>query len=308
MSDHFSKWLEAVPLPNQRAEKVARAFVDEVIARHGVPTKLITDQGRNFEADFMKKVFEILGVKKLRTSPYHHQTDGQVERLNRTLKGILTAYVNQDHNDWDIHLPLALFAYRNSVHASSGVSPFRAVYGREATTPLTLLSSTTETKKQLISNYSDQLKNTLKDVHDIISCRISLAQQKQKKNYDRQHKTYKSTELKEGDRWAGPYVVLDRLGNLNYHIKLESGAGKGKVVHRNRLKLDKKQSRGNCIERSDEKQPDATTYKPGVLHQEIPAGTLVEQAPLRRSARNRRQPERYQDYDLMDVEIEDAVR
>jgi hypothetical protein len=291
--------------------------VDEVIARHGVPTKLITDQGRNFEADFMKKMFEILGVKKLRTSPYHPQTDGQVERLNRTLKGILTTYVNQDHNDWDIHLPLALFAYRNSVHASSGVSPFRAVYGREATTPLTLLSSTTDTKKQLISNYSDELENTLKDVHDIISRRISLAQQKQKKNYDRQHKTDKSTELKEGDRvwlnnqavpkglsrkfhfqWAGPYVVLDlgRLGNLNYHIKLESGAGKGKVVHRNRLKLDKKQSRGNCIERSEEKQPDTTTYEPGVLHQEILAGTLVEQAPLRRSARNRRQPERYQDY------------
>ena len=197
MSDHFSKWVEAVPLPNQRAETVARAFVDEVIARHGVPTKLITDQGRNFEADLMKKVFEILGVKKLRTSPYHPQTDGQVERLNRTLKGILTIYVNQNHNDWDIHLPLALFAYQNSVHASSGVSPFRAVYGREATTPLTLLSSTTETKKQLISNYSGELENTLKNVHVIISRRISLAQQKQ--NYDRQHKTDKSTELKEGD-------------------------------------------------------------------------------------------------------------
>jgi hypothetical protein len=269
------------------------------------------------------KVFEILGVKKLRTSPYHPQTDGHVERLNRTLKGILTIYVSQDHSDWDVHLPLALFAYRNSVHASSGVPPLRAVYGREATTPLTLLSSTTETKKQLISNYGDELENTLKDVHNIISRRISLAQQKQ----DRQHKTDKSTELKEGDRvwlnnravpkalsrrfhfqWAGPYVVLGRLGNLNYHIKLESGAGKGKVVHRNRLKLDKKQSRGNCIERPEEKQPDTTTYEPGVLHQEIPAGTLVEPGPLRRSARNCRQPERYQDYDLMDVEIEEAFR
>jgi hypothetical protein len=95
-------------------------------------------------------------------------------------------YVNQDHNERDIHLPLALFAYRNSVHASSGVSPFRAVYSREATTPLELLNSTTETKKQLISNYIDELENTLKDVHDIISRRVSLAQQKQKTNYDRQ--------------------------------------------------------------------------------------------------------------------------
>jgi hypothetical protein len=64
-------------------------------------------------------------------------------------------------------------------------------------------------------------------------------------------------------QWAGPYVVLGRLGNLNYHIKLEYLAGKGKVVHRNRLKLDKKQSRGNCNERSEEKQLDTTTYEPG---------------------------------------------
>ncbi len=118
MSDHFNKRVEAVSLPNQRAETVARAFVDEVIARNGVPTKLLTDQGRNFESDLMRK-----GVKKLRTSLYHPQTDGQVERFNRTLKGILTTYVNQDHSYWDVHLPLALFAYRNSAHTSSGTCP-----------------------------------------------------------------------------------------------------------------------------------------------------------------------------------------
>ena len=135
MSDHFTKWVEAVPMTNQRAKTVAKAFVDEVVTRHGVPSKLLTDQGRNFEADLMRQVFNLLDVKKLRTSPYHPQTDGQVKRLNRTLKQILTAYVNKDHSDWDVHLPLALFAYRNSVHFSSGVSPFKAVYGGEATHP-----------------------------------------------------------------------------------------------------------------------------------------------------------------------------
>jgi hypothetical protein len=75
-------------------------------------------------------------------------------------------------------------------------------------------------------------------------------------------------------------MVLGGLCNLNYHIKLESGAAKGKAVHRNRLKLDKKQFlRGNCIERSEEKEPDTTTFETGILHQEIPAGTLVEPAP-----------------------------
>jgi transposase InsO family protein len=150
MSDHFTKWVEAVPMLNQRAETVAKAFVNEVVTRHGVPSKLLPDQGRNFEADLMKQVFSLLGVRKLRTSPYHPQTDGKVERMDRTLKGILTAYVNKDHNVWDDHLRLALFAYRYSVHSSSGVSPFKAIYGREATTPLVLMNTETEVKEQFI--------------------------------------------------------------------------------------------------------------------------------------------------------------
>lgn len=127
MSDHLPKWVEAVPMANQRADTTARAFVDEVVTRHGIPEKLLTDQGRNFEADLMKEVLQLLGVSKLRTSTYHPQTDGQVERFNRTFERVLTTYVNEDHNDWDLHLPLALFAYRNSKHSSSGVTPFKAI-------------------------------------------------------------------------------------------------------------------------------------------------------------------------------------
>ena len=67
MSDHFTKWVEAVSMTNQRAKTVAKAFVDEVVTRHGVPSKLLTDQGRNFEADLMRQVFNLLDVKKLRT-------------------------------------------------------------------------------------------------------------------------------------------------------------------------------------------------------------------------------------------------
>ena len=334
MSDHFTKWVEAVPMANQRAETVAKAFVDEVVTRHGVPSKLLTDQGRNFEADLMKNVFSLLGVTKLRTSPYHPQTDGQVERLNRTLKGILTTYVNKDHTDWDVHLPLALFAYRNSVHSSSGVTPFKAIYGREATTPLVLMSTPLDVQEQFISNYCDELEKTLKDVQVSITTKINEAQRRQKQSYDDRNSVNQSKPFKKGDRvwlndqavpkglcrkfhlhWAGPYVVLSQLGNTNYHIKPEFGTGQAKVVHRNRLKLAKgKQTVEDHppVSHSEEENPGTSLLinEPEVRHRDTPEEELpIDPQPtiLRRSTRCRRQPERYADYNLEDLEIEDAL-
>ena len=124
MSAHFTKWVEAVPLANQKAKTVARAFVENIVARHGVPVKLLTDQGSNFESELMKEVSRILGAHKLQTSAYHPQTNGQVEQFNRTLKTIISSYVNSNHNEWDRHLHLALFAYHTSIHSSTHTSPF----------------------------------------------------------------------------------------------------------------------------------------------------------------------------------------
>ena len=144
------------------------------------------------------------------------------------------------------------------------------------------------------------------------------------------------TEIKKGDRvwlnnkavpkglsrkfhlpWAGPYVVLGRLGRVNYHIKPVSGNGKAKVVHRNRLKLDGRQSRMEETWPVDHKREGDLTAKrcpgePTIHHEEkLIADTqpLQEGEPilLRRSNRHRRQPDRYQDYNLDELEIEDAL-
>lgn len=160
MSDHFTKWVEAIPIANQCAHTVARAFVDEVVARNDIPEKILTDQGRSFESELIKN--QLLGVTKLRTSPYHPQTDGQVERFNRTLKRILTSYVNDNHDDWDTHLPLAYLA---SMHSSSGVTPFEALYGRTAVTPLALVGEANKSVLGISANYVEELKQTLRYVH-----------------------------------------------------------------------------------------------------------------------------------------------
>ena len=109
--------------------------------------------------------------------------------------------MNKDHTYWDVHLPLPLFAYRNSVHSSSGVSPFRAVYGREASKPLVLMGTQTEAKEQFISNYCDELEKSLKDVQHFMKEKNSEAQRKKKKGYDdRNNVIDQSTPFKVGDR------------------------------------------------------------------------------------------------------------
>ena len=101
ISDYFTKWVEAFPIPDQRAETVAKCLVDEVISRFGVPGYIHSDQGRQFESELYQEVCFLLDIKKTRTTPYHPQSDGMVERFNKTLEALLRAFVNEEHSDWD---------------------------------------------------------------------------------------------------------------------------------------------------------------------------------------------------------------
>ena len=118
--DYFTKWPEAYPLPDQEAKTVAKVLVCEFFCRFGTPLELHSDQGRNFESMLIKEVCELLYIKKTRTTPYHPQSDGMVERHNRTLATQLSMFVNENHSDWDEHIPMVLMAYRTAVHESTG--------------------------------------------------------------------------------------------------------------------------------------------------------------------------------------------
>ena len=124
VSDYFTRWIEAFPIPNQEALTVARVFVNEYVCRYGVPVQLHTDQGRNFESKMVEEMCKILEIDKTRTSPYHPQSDGMVERFNRMLEAMLAKYVSRNHEDWDDHLQIVMLAYRSSVHETTKQTPF----------------------------------------------------------------------------------------------------------------------------------------------------------------------------------------
>ena len=139
VGDYFTKWVEAYPLENQRADVVAEVLVKEFISRFGVPMQMHSDQGRNFESAVFSGVCNLLRINKTRTTALHPESDGMVERFNRTLENQLAIFVEHHQKDWDDHVPLLMMSYRSAVHESTKQTPAKLMFGREVNLPLDLL-------------------------------------------------------------------------------------------------------------------------------------------------------------------------
>jgi hypothetical protein len=139
VQDYFSKWAEAYPLPHQKATLVASTLVNEWISRYGAPERMHSDQGSNFESNLMKELAELMDIEKTRTTPYHPESDGIVERLNGSIERMLRCYVDHNQRDWDTKLSLVMSAYRSSVHASTCHTPYFLLHGNEYTLPVDLI-------------------------------------------------------------------------------------------------------------------------------------------------------------------------
>ena len=139
MMDMFSKYLEAIPLKRVDNEAVLEGML-EIFSRHGIPGTILTDQGSVFMSRLTKAVCQSLGIEQIRTSPYHPQSDGALERWHACLKGMLKRS-EADLKYWDRHLRYLLFAYRDTPHCVTGFSPFSLLFGREVKGPLGLVHS-----------------------------------------------------------------------------------------------------------------------------------------------------------------------
>jgi hypothetical protein len=130
-TDYLTKWIEAFPLRNMTAEAVATVFINEIICRHSVPRELLSDQGTQFTSNLVQSISNYFKINKIFTAPYNPQCNGLTERNNKTLCHMLAAYSYSNQSNWNLYLPLVLFAYRISQHATTQESPFAALYGRE---------------------------------------------------------------------------------------------------------------------------------------------------------------------------------
>ncbi|KAL0199496.1 hypothetical protein M9458_008036, partial [Cirrhinus mrigala] len=128
--DYATRYPEAVPLRKATAKNIAQELF-LLASRVGIPTEILTDQGTPFMSRLMADLCRLLRVKQLRTTVYHPQTDGLVERFNQTLKQMLRRVVAEDKRDWDLMIPYVLFGIREVPQASTGVTPFKLLFGRQ---------------------------------------------------------------------------------------------------------------------------------------------------------------------------------
>ena len=114
----------------------------------------------------MSKLF---GIEKTRTTPYHSQSDGMVERFNHTLATMLTAYVSSNQKAWDEQLPYAMMAFRSADHETTGMSPNMLMFGREVSTPLDLMYDLSELIKPVPNNqWVWELRDTIESAHNLV--------------------------------------------------------------------------------------------------------------------------------------------
>ena len=211
VQDYVTKWADAIPLPDQTAVRITGELI-KIFSRFGHPDILHSDQGRNFESTILAQTLQAFGIKKSRTTAYHPQGDGMVERFNRSLLQLLRSYVDTQ-DDWERYLPLVLYAYRTSTHSSTGASPFLLMYGRS---PTSMQFSPSITYDSV--SYQGHLQAKLAELKDFVELNLTAAGHRQKHVYDHHSKAPSfsagqnvwlsvPTAGKLDPRWEGEWVV-----------------------------------------------------------------------------------------------------
>ena len=247
--DYFTKWAEAFALPNKQSQTVAEVLVTGVICRLGTPHRLHSDQGGEFESNLWTEVCRLLDVEKTRTTPYRPESDGLVERLNRTIKKMLKVFVNENRNDWDDHLPYIMMAYRATPQASTQCSPNLLMYGREVNLPIEVMAPPPPGQTfSCPSEYVERVRAVMEQAFRFARHNLAASAERQKRCYDSRsnprdfqeghwvwylYKPY--CRLKFKCPWIGPCLVLRQLGPVNVEIQA-SPQDKPKVVHVDYLK------------------------------------------------------------------------
>jgi len=249
--DHFTKWAEAIPLRNHTARSVASALFNQVFVRFGMPMRMLSDQGAEFESSIFK---ELCRMMKIRTTPYRPTTDGMIERFHRTLNAMLAKTVSESQRDWCEWLPTVLTAFRASVRESTGFSPNYLMFGRENRLLVDLVLRTREETRSYLVTYdefADEMLVRFRAAFDRVRQSLERAAETRKQRYDTNVKAclftvgqwvwyfYPRRRVRLSPKWqkwyCGPFLIIREIDSHTMVFQ-RSRRSKPMVVHRDKLK------------------------------------------------------------------------
>ena len=309
VSDLFSRWVECYAMPDQTATTIANLLAREWISRLGCPSEILSDQGTQFESKLFQALCDLLHIDKSRTVVRRPQSDGMVERWNRTLKQMLSTVVHDNAWEWDELLPFVSMAFRSCKSKATGFTPNFLIFGREVTLPVEAFAPSTPDEQgfESIPEYVLHVKEMLQKSHSAAMVHLQRAVEYQERSYLNRLKphAYKLKDavwywrpvFKKGQKpkllsfWVGPYFIVEILSDVVYRVQ-KSARTASLVVHHNHLKpcyFREQQDIGwldGCIARYAERRARATPN--------VQTATMEprQQAP-ERARRERRPPDRY---------------
>lgn len=313
ITDVFSKYTLAIPTRDQRATTVAQVLVNEWFYKLGVPGRIHSDQGRNFEASLIQQLCVLYGIHKSRTTPYHPQGNGQCERFNRTLHNLLRTLPSSRKRDWVDCLPQKLFCYNTTPHQATGETPYYLMFGQEPRLPVDfLLGRVPEPVAGSVDGWVTEHQTRLQIAFEGAQDRLKLAAERRKAHHDGK---VRDPSLEEGqlvylrdlsvrgrhkihDLWHSEvYTVIKapRPGGAVYTIASATESSRVKHVHRSLLKQriggefpvntspsDQRAERSSPLANEDQNDGDWFIRNSAISqsHLPLPADPLPAGAPL----------------------------
>ena len=252
--DHFTRFAQAYATKNKSTKTAADKIYNDFVLRFGIPGKIHSDQGGEFESKIIRELSTMFGVQKSRTTPYHPQGNGTCERMNGTLLAMLRTLPEKVKTRWPEYINKLIHAYNSMQHSVTGFAPFFLMFGREPRLPIDLwLEVESRNEKTSHDEFVQKMRNALSEAYRIASENTARKKETGMKRWNsgktlaklqigdkvlvRNKKLNKEGPSKLVSHWEESLYLVTRLMDSNgvvYEVK-KNGKGRGRVLHRNML-------------------------------------------------------------------------
>ena len=224
MMDHFVRYALMVVMKDQTAKTVMKVFYKHFIAVFGAPTKLLSNRGANFTSALVEELYAAFSILKCRTTAYHAQCNGQVERFHQTLFCMIGKLVCDKKAQWEQHLPELLQAYNSTRSVVTSYSPHYLMFGRHPCLPVDYYFLTVSTFEcsHCVLAYVTEVRRQFKDAYAEAHLQMNCEAEKQKWYYDQAMSTMQSVPgdvvLMKNDAYQGKWKVKDWWSETEYVV------------------------------------------------------------------------------------------